>query len=331
MSPDRALRLNTYGPPIDAVDLHHGDSAAPGPGQVTVAIEIAPINPSDLMLVHGIYGLRPELPSAIGTEGCGRIVETGAGVDPARVGERVLVVPGRGHWTWQDRVTVGDADAIAVPGDATQSAMIGINGATAWAMLHDYAELSPGAWIAQTAATSATAGYVRALARSRGLRVLDIVRRPESVGDLRAAGADAVLAESDDLAARVDEVLGSDQLELVIDAVGGAPVRTLAGRMAGGGHIVAYAARKMQPTAAGLIDLVFRGLHIHGFWVNNWLANTSPDVVADTYRSLGALVADGTLTAPVDATYPLEEWAAAFEHAARPDRTGKVLFDISRS
>ncbi|WP_354701729.1 Mycocerosic acid synthase [Paraconexibacter sp. AEG42_29] len=326
MSEQHALRLDTYAP---SIELHQVDAVPPATGEVTVAIEATPINPSDLMLINGVYGLRPELPSAIGTEGCGRIVEAGAGVDPARVGERVLIVPSRGHWTWQSHVTVDADDAIAINADAEQVAMLGINGATGWAMLHEYATLAPGAWVAQTAATSATAGYVRAIAGSLGLRVLDIVRRPESVEQLRATGADTVLVESDDLGAQVDALLGGDQLELVIDAVGGAPVLALAGRLKVGGSIVAYSARNMQPLATGVLDLVFRGLHIHGFWVNHWLTATPPEVVAETYRALGALVADGTLATSIDATYPLTDWATALAHAARSDRTGKVLLRIA--
>jgi NADPH:quinone reductase-like Zn-dependent oxidoreductase len=39
-------------------------------------------------------------------------------------------------------------------------------------------------------------------------------------------------------------------------------------------------------------------------------------------------VADGTLSAPVEATYPLQEYRAAIGHAARGGRNGKVLFSF---
>jgi len=328
MTQHRALRLNAYGPAADSVDLHRVETAPPGPGEVAVALEFAPVNPSDLLLVNGIYGVRPALPSAIGTEGSGRIVEVGPGVDRSRVGDRVLIVPGRGHWTWQERVTVAADDVVTVRADSAQASMLGINGATAWALLADYADLKPGDWIAQTGATSATAGYLRAIARSKGLRVLDVVRRQESVDVLRATGAHEVLAEGDDLATQVGEVLGGEQIQLVLDAVGVQPREALSGHVVDGGGIVTYASRGFQPVVTGIKDFVFRDVRVHGFWVNRWLRTASAAEVAAAYRAVDDLVVDGTLSAPIDAVYPLEDWAAAFEHAARPDRTGKVLFTI---
>jgi NADPH:quinone reductase-like Zn-dependent oxidoreductase len=40
------------------------------------------------------------------------------------------------------------------------------------------------------------------------------------------------------------------------------------------------------------------------------------------------LVADGTLAAPVEATYPLSDYRDAIAHAAHNDRNGKVLFAL---
>jgi hypothetical protein len=67
--------------------------------------------------------------------------------------------------------------------------MLGIDPITAYCVLHGYAKLAPGAWVAQTGASSATAGYVLALAKHAGLRTLKVVQRPESVGPLLDAGA----------------------------------------------------------------------------------------------------------------------------------------------
>jgi NADPH:quinone reductase-like Zn-dependent oxidoreductase len=63
-------------------------------------------------------------------------------------------------------------------------------------------------WIAQTGASSATAGYVVALARHAGLRTLNVVRRPESVKPLLDAGADVVLVEGADLTDRAADAIG---------------------------------------------------------------------------------------------------------------------------
>jgi NADPH:quinone reductase-like Zn-dependent oxidoreductase len=63
----RAVQLTAYGNPVEGlkyVDIPAPD--APGPNQVLIGVEFCPINPSDLMLVQGIYALHPALPSVIG-------------------------------------------------------------------------------------------------------------------------------------------------------------------------------------------------------------------------------------------------------------------------
>ena len=95
-----------------------------------------------------------------------------------------------------------------------------------------------------------------------------------------------------------------------------------------GGTIISYTSRGGQPLAVDIPDLIFRGLVVRGFWLKHWQESLPPETVARHYRELAALVADGTLHATIEATYPLSEFEAALAHAARRDRTGKVVFGI---
>jgi NADPH:quinone reductase-like Zn-dependent oxidoreductase len=324
------LQLSRFGSPSDVVEFAKVDPADPGPGQMAVSIEAAPINPSDLNLIRGIYGVRPDLPAALGAEGVGRVLAVGAGVDESRVGTRVLVLPTFEQATWREQAVLDERNAVQVDGDGDplQLAMLGVNPITAYCLLHGYVTLAPGAWVAQTGASSATAGYVLALAKHAGLRTLNVVRRPESVEPLLDAGADAVLVEGDDLARRAADALGGASLELIIDGVAGEPVAQLASLLRIDGPIVSYTARARQPLSIPVVDLIFRSLSVHGYWLNLWLQRTPRDTVAQRYQQLGALIADGTLATPVEATYALGDYREALAHAARPDRRGKVLFTL---
>ena len=51
----KALQFSSFGSPTDVVELAEIEPADPGPGQLAVALEAAPINPSDLMLIKGVY------------------------------------------------------------------------------------------------------------------------------------------------------------------------------------------------------------------------------------------------------------------------------------
>src|SRR5882672_530126 len=222
----KTLQFSSFGSPTDVVELVEIEPTDPGPGQLAVALEAAPINPSDLTLIKGVYGARPELPAALGAEGVGRVIAVGDAVDAARVGERVLVVPTLEQATWRQQTVLDERNAVPVDadGDPLQLAMLGINPLTAYCLLHRYVKLAPAAWVAQTGASSATAGYVVALARHAGLRTLNVVRREDSVAPLLGAGADVVLVEGPDLAEQAAEAIGDAPVELIIDAVSGEPV-----------------------------------------------------------------------------------------------------------
>src|SRR6476661_1873781 len=81
----KALQFSSFGSPTDVVELAEIEPADPGPGQLSVAIEAAPINPSDLTLIKGVYGVRRELRAALGAEGVGRVIAVGDGVDASRL------------------------------------------------------------------------------------------------------------------------------------------------------------------------------------------------------------------------------------------------------
>ncbi|MEH3154048.1 MAG: zinc-dependent alcohol dehydrogenase family protein [Gordonia paraffinivorans] len=321
----RAVQLNAYGPPgPDTVVLVDVPTPTPGPGQVAVAVDLSPINPSDLLLIAGHYGYRPPLPTILGAEAVGHVVAVGDDVGRDRLGEQVVIRPTLVDATWREQMVVDDHDAIAVEGDTAQLAMLGINPMTAWAMLFGVVDLPAGARVIQTGANSATAGMVRALARRAGVRLIDIARRPESAAALRDSGAQVVV-DGPDVVRRVREILGSDRADLIIDGVGGETTTALAGCLSTGGSVISYTSRSGNPVTVGIADLVFRGLTVHGFWLRNWQASQPADEVTRRYRELAELVADGTLWSPIEATYPLDDIGDALTHAARRDRRGKIL------
>ena len=62
----KTLQLRAFGKPATALDLIEAAPPAPAVGQVRVAVKAAPINPSDLLLITGRYGVRPTCPPAWG-------------------------------------------------------------------------------------------------------------------------------------------------------------------------------------------------------------------------------------------------------------------------
>jgi len=324
----RTLQIRAFGRPTTAPELIETHVGEPGAGEVVVAMEAAPINPSDLLLIRGHYGHRPRLPAALGTEGVGRIVSVGEAVNPTCLGQRVLILPNLKHGTWQDQIVIREKDAVPVDptADPLQLAMLGVNPLTADLLLRRFVDLQPGGWVAQTAANSAVGRYVIALAKRRGLRTLNVVRRPEAAAELVESGADAVVATGPDLRVHLERALGDERISLLLDAVAGDVVTELAPWLDQGGTVVSYGGLSGAPIAMTPSDLIFRDIRVRGFWQKQWVDSTPREEIAAAYARLVPLVTDGTLHAPVAATYPLERHQDALSHAAQAGRDGKVLF-----
>lgn len=320
------LVLKQFGQPEDSIHLTDNVEAAPGPGQVSVRLEAAAINPSDLLLIQGRYLARPQLPATVGAEGVGIVDAVGSGVDADLVGKRVILLPTYEYGTWSDQVIVAEDDIVVAPdADPLQLAMVTINPPTAHLLL-ERADLQVGDWVGQTAANSAVGRLVVALAKRRGLKTLNIVRREDAAAEIRRAGGDVVLVSGPDLASDIARELGDQQLKLVLDPLGGTLASDLVGALDFGGTAVTYGSLTGAPIGPSSSDLFMKEVRFTGFWLGNWYARAPRHNVVEILTYLAGLVADGELSVPVEATYHLSDYRKAFEHAHATRRGGKVLF-----
>src|SRR6202007_275596 len=97
-----------------------------------------------------------------------------------------------------------------------QLAMLGINPPTATLLLGEYVDLKPGEWVVQNAATSGVGRWVVAFAKARGLKTVNIVRRPELVAELEALGGDIVVVDAPDVPERIKAAVGQAELRLAL-------------------------------------------------------------------------------------------------------------------
>ena len=92
----RSTLVRQFGDPRQVIALVDVERAAPGPGDVEVALSLAAINPSDLIPVTGAYSARTSLPFVPGFEGFGTVTRVGAGVTSLQVRPGWLQSPGIG-------------------------------------------------------------------------------------------------------------------------------------------------------------------------------------------------------------------------------------------
>jgi NADPH:quinone reductase-like Zn-dependent oxidoreductase len=323
----RQLQLIAHGEPSDVIELKTVPETPLGQDDVLISMEAAPINPSDFLLVRGMYGVRPAFPSSVGAEGVGRVAKIGSKVDVALRGKRVLILPTYEQGTWADQVVAPVRNLVPMSDEADplQLAMIGINPATAYLLLNRYVSLMPGDWIGQTAANAAMGQYIIALAKLAGVKTLNVVRREEAAEQVRQWGGDRVVLQG---GKDIEEALDGKKLSLVLDTVGGAPVGELAKSLKPGGSIVVYGLQSGQFPAMPPKEFIYRGLSLHGFWLINWIRNAPRTEIEEIYQKLGDLVADGSLSAAVEHVYPLDQFKEAFKQSLKSNRSGKILFKI---
>src|SRR6201997_4124233 len=266
----RAILLTSYGNPVEGlkyVDIPGPD--APGPNQVLIGVEFCPINPSDLLLAKGMYALRPALPSVIGNEGVGRVLNVGPGVRNVKVGDRVPAP--LASFTWRERMVISADGLFALPPDADprQLAMLANNPPTAALLLSEYVNLKPGEWVVQNAANSGVGRWVIAFAKRRGLKTVNIVRRPELVPELEALGGDVVVVDSPDVSERIKTAVDHAELRLALDGVSGPATGVLAATLSSHGTLVSFAAMSEGAMSINPLDFIFKPLTMRGFWLGH--------------------------------------------------------------
>jgi len=223
----RALQISAYGDdPLKVLELADiPEPGEPGAGEVLIDVELAPLNKHDLLFIRGAFG-GPPAPTVVGNEGFGQVAAVGPGVANVKVGDHVLA-PNFGL-TWRERLIAAAQGLFPLPdGDRLQFAQLGSNPPTAALILSEYADLKPGDWVVQNGGNSGVGRSLIAIAKQRGIRTISLVRRPELIGELEAAGADLPLVDEPLAVEKAAREVGEGSVRLAVDSVGGDATATL--------------------------------------------------------------------------------------------------------
>jgi len=311
--------------PQDIIEAVAFDKPVLAAGQALVAVLAAPINPSDVLTLTGEYGILPPLPAVGGNEGVGRVLELGPDVTGLAIGQTVLLPPGSG--TWSTHLVAQANQLMPLPGsaDPLQLSMLTVNPPTAALMLSEFVDLQPGEWVIQNVANSAVGTYLIQLAKLRGYRTVNVVRRESAVAGVQAFGGDVVLVDGDDLPRRVREATGGVPIRLGIDAVAGAATERLANCLGESATLVNYGRMSGEPCIVTPRSFIFNDVTLRGFWLARWFRHASRERQLAVFSELTQLIAEGKLHARVAATFPLSRIKEAVAAAHEGERDGKII------
>lgn len=331
IEPMKATVFDRYGEPAQVLEVREVEKPEPRFRQVLVRMLAAAVNPSDLLTVEGRYAKQAKLPATPGYEGVGIVEANGGGIlGRLRKGKRVAVIHHSGG-TWQEYCVVPAIHVVPVPDDVPdeQAAMFFVNPITALAMIRYVLRVPRGAWVLQTAAGSALGQIVVRLGALHGFRTINVVRRREQADQLRAAGGDEWLAESDgNVWERVNQITEGKGVPFVLDAVGGETGTHAVASLSLGGRALLYGLLSGQSITVDPRHLITGSKSVAGFWLSDWLTQQSVPRLLGVFRKVRRFMSSGVVRADIAGTYDLSQIGDAARHAASNARGGKIILRI---
>jgi NADPH:quinone reductase-like Zn-dependent oxidoreductase len=323
----------------------------PGAGEVLVNVHAAAINNTDINTRIGWYsksvsaaataaaavaatstdsgwaGNALSFPRIQGADACGHIAAVGKGVEPARVGERVLIDPVLRDPSARPRYFGSDtngsfAEFTVVPASNARLVRSPLSDAelasfpcayTAAENMLSRAALTAGERVLVTGASGGVGSAAVQLSRRRGATVVAIAERSKAAA-IQALGAALVLPrDADPLSA-----LGRESIEVVIDVVGGDQL----------GQRLEVLARSGRYAIAGAIAGPLVTLDLRTLYLNDLrlLGCTIPE--PEVFANLIGYIERGEIRPVIGASYPLAEIVSAQQEFMRKSHVGKIVLTL---
>ena len=324
----RAVELRSFERTPESVVVSEEPVPCPGRGEVLVKIAAAPINPSDLAFLRGLYGVKKSLPVVPGLEGSGVVVAAGRGLMPRWLLRRrvACAAPSSGDGTWAEYMVTSATLCFPLRKEVSleQGAMSFVNPVTAWALM-DTARRGGHQAVAQTAAASALGRMILRLGQRFGIEIVHVVRRDEQEELLRSLGAQHVLnSNGPEFDSDFQRLCARLKIRLAFDAVAGEMTNRLVRALATGGRVMVYGALEKGPCQVDPGMMIFAGKSVEGFWLKDWLRKKSLVAQFLAMRNVQKLLGSD-LKSEVQARVPLEGVGKALEQYTTQMTRGKVL------
>ena len=316
----------------------------PSRDDVLIRVRAAGVNNTDINLRTAWYskgdgaakdagwtGTPVQFPRIQGIDACGHVVAVGEGVDPARIGERVLVEPCLRVVGGEERarpwflgsecdgafaqylvVAARHAYRVDSPLDDVALASFPCSYSTAENML-TRAAVTAGDRILVTGASGGVGSAALQLARARGADVVAITSADKRDA-LQALGASRTIARGQSLV----DTLGRDSVDVVVDLVGGEQWHDLLEVLRPGGRLAVAGAIGAPMVPIDIRTVYLKDLSIFGCTV------LEPQVFAN----LVARIEKGEVRALVAKSYPLREIREAQQAFLAKQHVGKIVLTV---
>jgi len=301
------------------------EAPLPAQGEIQITVQAAGINFPDVLLSHGKYQFKPDVPFIPGGEACGVVSALGDGVTSLAVGDRVAAT--MIHGAFAEKICVPALAAVKVPDGVSLevAAATLLTYATTVHALVDRAALKKGETLLVLGAAGGVGTAAVELGKLLGARVIAAASSDEKVAFCRQHGADEVINyNKEDLKERVKALTQGDGANVIYDPVGGAFSEAALRAIAWEGRhlVVGFAAGDIPRIPLNLTLL--KGCQIVGvFWGS--FAMRQPEKNRSNAEQIFRWVAEQKLHPHVDTVFPFARAGEALERMARRDVQGKLV------
>lgn len=342
MSNGESMTAVRYHGPGQPFRLEEVARPEPRPGEVLVRIAASGMCHTELHFGTGLLNLGVA-PMTLGHEIAGRIAAVGEGVDPGRVGERVILYyyVGCGECEqcrlgreqlcpnlraeygfisdggYAQYVSVPSRNAVPLPDTVSdvEAAPIGC-GVTTAVHAANLAELRGGEWVVVYGIGGVGLGLVQ-LARARGARTIAVSRTEAKLSRARELGAEFAVDASDPstVAARIREITGGAGADVVFECVGSAETMEQASAALG---------RRGRLVFVGYSEASFTVHPIQLVVFEQKVLGSVGATLQDLHEAVD-LVARGVIRTVVDRELPLERYQEGLDALARGEPIGRIV------
>jgi NADPH:quinone reductase-like Zn-dependent oxidoreductase len=330
----RAVVITKHGDPSVLKAQQRPDPPPPAAGQVRIAVRAAGVNFADHLARVGLYPEAPKPPCVVGYEVAGTIEAVGDGVDTSRIGERVLA--GTRFGGYAEIVNVNAGDTVPLPDTLTfeQGAAVPVNYSTAWAALYGYGSLRSGERVLIHAAAGGVGIAAIQLAKPAGVEIHGTAS-PGKHKALTEMGVDRTIDYRRD-----GWWKDLPPYDIVLDAIGGAPLPRSYRLLRPGGRLVAYGISALQQGEKHSLRTVLPQLlpMLRGFNLTKQLSDSKAVIglnmlalwddrgtLEPWIAPLSQAMADGIVSPVVHAAVPFDNAPEAHRILAARENVGKVV------
>ena len=304
----RAAVLNEAHTPLKIMERNTGKL---NKGEVWVQMKAAPVNPSDLAMLIGMYPHQKKYPFVPGLEGSGVVVASGGGfMANYLLGKRVAcTAPETADGTWAEymKVPAGKCVPLNKKLSFDQGACSLVNPLTALALM-ERIKRSGSKTFVNTAAASALGKMLIRLSGKYRVDAIHIVRREEQRTELMNAGAQVVLnSSSSTFDFDLKQHYQRTSPTIILDAISGDFAGKLLKHAPDNTILVSYANLSRSDLVIPTLPITRFGKKIEGFHLSYWSAGQSKLKLIRTVRKSQRLIACGILKSPVDQHFSLDE------------------------